>query len=840
MLGPGPHQNGSVVAQDRLVTQPQRISGLTRAGEALARDVRHAFRALRRTPLFTIVVVACLALGIATNTTMFSVFHAIALRALPFTHPEQLVSLYEREPGTGRRATLSWTAFTDWRSNAHAFTEMAAHTSRVLVLTEGEDPERVAGRLVSAGFFPLLGAQAQIGRLFDASDDAPGAPHVVLLSDALWRRRFGGQRSITGRAISLNNVSYTVAGVLEPGFAYPGSTELWIPLAPELAADRRDVRGLSTIARLKPGISVQQATREVTELARRLHRAYRSASDAQDTLWMGEARSLQGSITGSDERIVAAAMLGATTFLLLIACANVANLLLTRAIGRQREIAVRAAIGAGRHRIARQLITEAVLLAVLACVVALPVIRQALRWIAAAIPPSDAFPYYVHWSLDLPTFCYAALASLATGILFGLGPALLAARVPLQEALRTGTQGSGSGPRQHRLRHTMVVAEVALALVLLVGAALFVRTWVGIRATELGYDTSRIMTMRFYLPGARYDSAGPRTRVVADIARRMQALPGVEAAAVSDLIPLDDEGGAEGEITIEGDAGDTRRSIAYCGVTGDWFGTLGLTLVSGRAFSEQETRDSVPVAVINRVMARQFWPGRNALGQRFRLAGDATRTWFTVIGVAPDIRTVKLDENRRTPPTVYLPYRFTPTRDYGVLLRTRALPAAITGEARTALHAADPSLPLFNVWTMDEVRYLSYWMYVLWGLLFGSFGISALVLAALGVYAVIYYSVAQRTREIGARVALGAQRADILRLVLGQGLALASTGVAIGLAGALALTRVVGSLLIGVSATDPLSFLGVALFLTATALLASYLPALRATRVDPLEALRQE
>lgn len=807
----------------------------------LLQDARYAIRTLRGSRLFTAVALTCLVIGIAANTTMFSVFDAIVLRPLPFAHPEELVSLSERDPVAGRRRALSYAQFLELWRDGRAFDDLGAYSGRRVALTGGEEPELVAGELVSSSLLPMLGVRPQLGRPLTADDDRPGAPPVVLLSHALWRRRFGAERSAIGRVVDIDHQPYTLIGVMPPGFKFPEMSELWMPIGPAAVGPGYDVSHVSVIARLLPGGDAGRASAEFAVALRNLNARFPPA-DSRDTIWTGVVRPLSSGFVGSDERIAATAMLGATIFLLLIVCGNVGNLLLIRAVARRREFAVRLAMGASRERIAAQIITEGVILAGLGCVIALPITWWALGRIRTAIPMSDPYPYYVHWSLDWRTFLYAVTASLFSAALFGLAPMLHHSRTRLTDALKEGTHGAGTGVRANRARHLLVIGEVALALVLLVGSSLFLRAFLGLRRTDLGYDAGRIMTMRFFLPGERYDSARTRAQIVEEIGRRVEAVPGVSAATISDLIPLDDEGGSQDEVVIEGRPPDaaTRAPVAYSGVFGDWFGTFGMRMLAGRAFTEQELRDSIPVAVVDRAMAERFWPDGGVIGGRFRLARDSAHTWFTVIGVAPVIRTMKLDENRSTPAEAYLPFRFVPTRDFGVIVRASTVPSAVTTGVRDAVHAADGILPVFNVWTMEEVRYLSFWMYAVWSALFASFGGAALALAAIGVYAVVYSGVAQRTHEIGVRVALGAQRADIIRLVLGRGMLLAGIGVATGMLGAVALTRVIGSLLIGVSATDPSSFVLVALLLGGIAALASYLPARRATRVDPLVALRAE
>lgn len=806
----------------------------------LMRESAHAARRLRRSPLFVAAAVACFATGIATNTAMFSVFDAIVLGTLPFEHPEQLVSLHERDQLSGRRASLSYPDYLDWRDGATAFQAMAAYSGRTVAITEGQ-AERVAARLISASLLPMLGVEPQLGRGFGADDDSPGASPTVLLADSLWRRRFGADADVVGRDVSLNHEPYTVIGVMPPGFDFPGNAALWMPMAPALAGTARDQRGVSVMARLRPDTDLARARAEVATISRRLHRRHPAPVESGPHDWTGEVRPTQGSFMGSEEKIVATAMLGASLFLLLIACSNVANLLLTRAVAHQRETAVRLAIGASRTRIVIGYLAEGLLLASAACLVSLPVTWEALRLIAAAIPPSDAFPSYVDWSLDPTTFLYAAGVSLATGAIFGVAPALLVSSGRLQQALKSGTPGAGSAPQRRHLRDALVVGQVALALILLVGASLFVRTFVGLDRMDLGYDPARIMTMRFYLPGERYADPASRESLVHEVVRQVSALPGVAAATVSDLVPLDDEGGSWDEAVLDVEpTTDVDREIAYAGVAGDWFGTFDVATLAGRTFTEGDLVDGTPVAVVNRTMATRFWPGSGALGHRFRRAGDASETWFTVIGVVSDIRTVKLDEDMRTPPTAYLPSAFVPTRDYAVIVRTPREPTSVTAPVRKAIAAADSTVPVFNVWSMERVRTLSFWMYAMWGAMFASFGLVALLLATVGVYAAVFYSVTQRTREIGVRVTLGARTRQIVGLVLRQGLTLAGIGIGFGLVGAFVLTRVVASLLIGVSATDPAIFAGVAIALVVVVSVAASLPARWAARVDPLVALRSE
>jgi putative ABC transport system permease protein len=807
--------------------------------DSFFQDVRYAGRTLRKNPAFTTIAVVCLAMGIATNTTLFSVFNAIVLRPFPATEPERLVAVWDVNPKTGNRNAVSYPSYLDLRDKTRSFNGLAAYTGRSVAITEGTEPARVRGQLVSANLFQLLGVQPQRGRLFRRDEDAAGAPGVVLLGDAVWQRLYGGDSSVVGRVISVNNQPHTVVGIMPADFKFPQAAELWLPMAPLLHADRRDARSVVMLARLKGDVTLAQANADLKAVTTRLKEQYGES----DNDFVGTARPLREDFLPNDVKLIVSTMMGAVMFVLLIAVANVANLTLTRAVGRQRELAIRAAIGAGRFRIVRQLLTEAVIVALVAGVVAIPLTWQGLRLVDMGIPAEDPIPYYMKWSLDTPTLVYTAVVSLLTGVLFGLAPAVQAARGQLTSSLKEGARGASGGARHNRLRSALVVAEVALSLVLLVGASLFVRTFVGLGHMPVGFDPSRILTMRFYLPGERYDRTLAKQQIVDDIVRRVEALPGVEAATISNTIPLDGGGAGDGVI-VEGQTVEKGKEppIFWTGVGGHWLATLGVKLESGRTFTAAELRDSARVAVIDQTMAAKLWPKEDAIGRRFRLASDTSRQAFTVIGVARNIRIEGLDDNEAPQPSAFMPYYFLPVRNHGLMVRVRegSAPASVTSAVRGAIRAADPAVPVFNVQPMQKVRELSFWQYGLFGSMFGAFGAIALFLAAIGVYGVISYGVTQRTRELGVRVALGAQRRDVVGLVVRQGMSLAGIGIGVGLLGAVGVTRVVKSLLIGVSPTDPLSFGGVAAFLAGVALLASVIPARRATEVDPIVALRAE
>jgi putative ABC transport system permease protein len=803
----------------------------------ILQDIRYAVRSLWHTKAFAIVATLCLGVGIGLNTTIFSIIDGVLLKPYPFTEPDRILVLGERNPRAGDEAGLSFLDLRDWKESNSAFTTIAASLGAALTVSDGRgEPERHLGARVSWDLFPLIGIAPILGRGFQAEEDRPNAAGVVLLSHQLWSTRYQADPNILDRRILVNGKPHTVIGVMPPGFEFPENQRLWTPLVPEVHEDERSLRYLFAFARLKPGVTLERATGDLDAIASRLARQYPASNEG----WSPSVSSLREAFIPDDVRLVLYLMMAGVTLVLFIACSNVANLLLARASGRRREFAVRTAIGAGRGRILRQLLTESVVLGVASVPLGVLLAQIGTRLIAGQMPVDDV-PYYIRWEVDARSLTYTVGIAILTALVFGLAPALQMTRRGVHESLKEGTRGNSV--RRSFLRSSLVVVQVSLALVALVGALLFVRTFVNIDSSDLGFDTKRLMTMRFYMTGERYEPATAKARRVEDIVRRVEGLPGVQAAFASNLIPISGGGGG-GEVEIEGRPFERGRAsrISFTGVTPHFHRTLGVPLLRGRDFTDAEGWSRTPVAVINQTMAARHWPDADPIGRRFRLPeADGAGDWFTVMGVAPDLQLYGIDPSDTEPAaSAFVPYAYQETLSTGLTIRVAGEPASITAATRAEIRASDPDIATYWVRTMEEVRRTSFWQYGLFGWIFGAIGFVGLLLASVGVYGVLSYSVSQRTQEIGVRVALGATRAEVLKLVVGQGMVLGGIGVAAGLALAVLGMPLARSLLYNVSPFDPVTFTTVPAFLLGVALLASLLPARRATQVDPIVALRGE
>jgi putative ABC transport system permease protein len=802
----------------------------------LLQDIRFGLRTALKNKAVTGLAVTCLAIGIGLNTMMFSVTDGVLIQPLPYHDPANLVVLHTTQKQNGINfGSLSWLDLQDWKERSRSFSAIGGVQYRSFTVSDGGDSDRYSGAAVSHELFPLLGKSAQIGRVFTAEDDRQGAEPVVLIADDLWRRRYNADPSIVGRAIQVNSRPHTVIGVMPTRFKFPENQNLWLPLAEFAVSQQRGARGLQVFARLRDGVTLEQARLEAVAVAANLASAFPTTNQG----WGAHVRALNDWAIPDDVQLIILTMMGSVTMVLLIACFNVANLMLARASTRAREMSIRTALGAGRGQIIRQLLTESVIIGVLSVPLGMACAWGGLRLMDMSIPPDD-IPYFIHWELNLRAFLYAIGVAALTGVVFGLAPALQASKADLQEALKEGGRGMAGGTRAW-IRNTLVVAEVALSLLLLIGASLFVRSFLNLQQANGGFDPAPLMTMRFYMPNEQYPTPESKVQRVEDILRRVEGLPGVQAAFASNMVPLSSGGGGS-NILIDGRAftKGEEPGIEYIGVTPHMLKTLGLSVLRGRELTDTEAMTRAPVAVINQAMAKKFWPNADPIGARFRTLDEADGGWFTIVGVAPDYRHGEIDNTEPIEPCAYVSYAFGATPNTGITIRAAGDPALVSAPVREAIRASDAKMAVFQAATMQELRERGYWQYFLFGWMFSLYGGIALVLAAIGVYGVLSYSVAQRTQEIGVRMALGAGRGDVLKLVVVQGVRLAIVGVVIGVVGSFFITPVIGAQLVNVSPTDPLSFIGVSIFLMTVAFVASYVPARRAMAVDPLVALRAE
>ena len=802
----------------------------------LLQDVRYAWRSLIKSPGFTAIAVACLALGIGINTTIFSVVDGVMLQPYPYKDSERLAVLAGRNQRLHvNRGGISYADFKDLREQNTTAASIAAFGRRSLTISDGtSEPTRYDGSIVSWNLFELLGQPPALGRNFTPEDDRPGAEPVVMLGHEVWETRYARDPGVVGRGISINGRPHTVIGVMPPRFAFPETQRLWVPLAEYGEKTARDNRSLQIFVRMRPGVTVERLSTDMNGIAERLAAAYPVNRD-----WSVLVRPISDWMLPAQPKLIVLMMMGATILVLLIACSNVANLLLARASVRHREISIRSALGAGRFRIVRQLLTEAVMIGLFSAPLGVVVAWGGLELLDNSIPP-DSIPYFIHWTLDTRSLAYTMAIAVGTGILFGVVPALQATGASLQESLREGGRGS-TGERRAWVRNILVVAQVGLALILLIGSSLFIRSFLNLQGANVGFDTSPLMTMRFYLPGQVYEPEDAKSRRVEDIVRRTESLPGVQAAFASNFVPLGGGGGG-GDIVAEGKPVDPGHElgISVIAATPHMRQTLGIALVRGRDITESENTTRTAVALINQTLAARVWGDTDPVGRRFKL-GESGRDWFTVVGIVADFRHFQGDSDDSIAPAAYVPYTFEPTLNTGLTVRvTSADPASVTAAVREQIRLSDASLPVFQVSTMEDLRQRSFWQFRMFGVMFFLFGAIALVLASIGVYGVLSYSVSQRTQEIGVRVALGAARGDVLRLIVGQGMRLAGVGIVLGIAGAFVVTPAAQTMLYNVKPSDPLSFTLVAVFLLLVAVTASYIPARRAMAVDPLIAIRND
>jgi putative ABC transport system permease protein len=819
-------------------------------------DLKYSVRMLAKSPGVTAAAVVTLALGIGANTSLFSVVHAVLLRPLPFSEPDRLALLWGSMPQQGReQLQFSLPNFNDIRSQNQVFEGMAVVNPGRVSLSEWDEPEQLQSALVSSNFFNVFRVKPIIGRGFRLEEDEPDTPRIAVISHSLWKRRFNADPDLVGRTISLDSQSYEVIGVLPPELrfiSFPKPTEVWIPLGLDHFRDRRYARAvhsLGVIARLKSGVTLAQAQAEMDVMARRLEQQFPENRGRRIRVVPLKDQVVK------NVRLALWVLLGAVGFVLLIACTNVANLLLARAAARHREIAIRAALGAGRFRLVRQLLTESVVLSLLGGGVGIILGFWGVDFLAA-LPyqtPDFSTVYTVpreQIAVNGAVLAYAFGLSLLTGLAFGVVPALAGTRRDLQEALKEGNPSTG---RQDRTpgRNLLVVSEVAVAMVLLIGAGLMGKSFLRMLDVGLGFQPENVLTVDLNLSRTKYTRNEQVTAFYDELLKRIQTLPGVQAAGAVEFLPLSGFDSA-GFIRIEGKPPPGAEDGAhYRSVASDYFRALSIPLVKGRVFTERDNRDAPRVAIINETMARRYWPAEDPIGQRVALVFESLRFFPNrppevdlaqglreIVGVVADVKHVGLQA--APVPEMFTPFLQRPVRDLTLVVRAAPDPASLIGGVRRAVLDLDREQPILNTSTMTDVLSRAVAMPRFNALLAGLFAALALALGTVGLYGVIAYSVAQRTHEIGVRMALGAGKRDILRLVLVRGLTLTLIGVGAGLAAALALTRLLASLLFGVKPTDLAIFGAVALLLTGVALGACYVPARRATRVDPMIALRYQ
>jgi putative ABC transport system permease protein len=848
-----------------------------RGFEEMAQDLRYGGRALLKKPVFTLAVIFTLALGVGANTAVFSVFNGVVLKPLPYKNPDRLVNVRTsdkrgmryQQGGIGVQSSfgnISPGGFHDWRERSQSFESISAHRYNSTILSDaGSTAQKVmyvGGLRVASRFFETYGMNAQLGRTFTDQDYSPDAPKVVIFSNDIWTNHYGADPQIIGRSVSIDGLPHTVVGVMPPGFWLNNTTvpRVWIPyfFSAEEKVNRKGA-GWNVVARLRPDVSFDQAQTEMDLIAAQLEADYPENNRNKGIVLIPSAADITMSLGGLERLFFI--LLCAVGLVLLIACVNVANLMLVRAAEREREFALRAALGASRGRLLRQLLTESLLLAALGGGLGLLLGANGMRALAALMP---GIPRLDELRFDWQAFAFTAAVSLVTGLLFGLVPAIRAARPDLQGSLKEGGRGSASSRRVRRMGNLLVIGEVALAMLLLVGAGLIVQSFIRLQLTDPGFATGRLLTVKINVPDYKYGRTTggsrpgskefvSRIELYGQVEERLCALPGVESAAVSARLPVENSPEPTG-ISIDGrapvagdleDCAELRQNGLPCHgavgvnlVTAAYFRTVGTRLIRGRLFDDRDRADTPNVALINETAARKYWPDEDPVGKSFTLNFSS---WFPkseIIGVVSDIKT---DGMYMPPyPEVYRPDSQLPSDDAFLIIRTKAAPEALAAAVREEMGRIDRDIPLRGVRTMEAVIAGTLWYPRLSAWLLGLFAALAAALAAAGLYGVMSYSVNQRTQEIGLRMALGAQSSDALRLVIGEGFKLTAVGLALGLVAAFALNRLIAGQLFGVTATDPLTYAGVAMLLAMVALIACYLPARRAAKVDPLVAIRRD
>jgi predicted permease len=803
--------------------------------ETLLQDLRFGFRSLVKNPGFAVVAIITLSLGIGANTAIFSVVNGVLLRPLPYSEPDRLMMAYiSRGQSPTGKAPLCQADFLDWKSQNQAFESIAAYSTNRFNFSGEESPEQVPGALVTADFFNTLGVQPAVGRAFLPDEDKAGGGQTLVISDGFWRRHFGANPGILDHQITLNSKAYTIIGIMPAGFSFPDKDiELWV--AERLAPTRRGPYYMRGLARLRPDVTIEQAKAEMSVIAARVQE--QTNSQDKDVTWT--ATSLTDATVG-DIRTTLWLLAGAVLFVLLIASANVANLLLARATGREKEMSIRLALGASRARLLRQLLTESLLLAMCGGTIGLLLAVWGID-LLLAISPAD-IPRLQEVNIDGRVLGFTLLVATLSGLIFGLAPALQSSRLNLNTSLKEGGRNNTESAGKRRMRNTLIVAEIALSLMLLVGAGLMMKSFIKLQSVSPGFKPEQILTMNLSLPRAKYDNSEKVISFYQQLINQVKTVPGVEAAGVTISLPpnkltISDNFTIEGKPVAQG---SSEPIVPIIFSSPDYFNVLGVPLIDGRFFNDADKANSPSVVIINQTFAERYFPNENPVGKRLKAGRGEKNTnpWMEIVGVVGDIKYTGLDA--KPEPAYYLPIAQVGWRDTYLAVRTSSNPITLAPALRQEIRALDKDLPVTNITTMEQLLAESVAQPRFRTLLLGIFAVVALILASVGIYGVISYTVTRRTNEIGIRMALGAQTSEILKLVIRQGMTLAVVGVGIGIAASLALTQVLEKLLYEVSVTDSATFAGVAGLLSLVALLACYIPARRATKVDPMIALRYE
>ena len=811
---------------------------------SLLQDLRYAVRLLIKDKWFTLVAAIALALGIGVNNTVFTFVNAVLIRGLPFDDPDRIMALGTRD-ARNRDRGVSYLEFQDWRESAKAFTGIAAFSGQTMnVSDEGRAPERYTGPYISGNAFKLIGEKPILGRDFLPEDDRPGATPVVLLGNGLWKNRYGSDPTVIGRTIKVNELPVTVIGVMPAGFKFPFNADVWIPIVhlAGLADQKRDARNFEVVSRLAPGVTVAQAQAELNTIAERLAHDFPATNkDVKATVMTFNERYNGGQI-----RLIFLSLMGAVGFVLLIACANVANLLLARSANRAREISVRVSLGATRFRIVRQLLVESVLLALISGVLGFGLSLIGIKLFDAATADVGK-PYWIQFTIDGSVFAFFAAVCLGTGFIFGLAPALHVSKTDINEVLKEGGR-SGSGLRARRWTSALIVVELALTLVLLAGAGYMVRSFLTLYQRDVGVETSHLLTMRLQLPNRKYPTPEQRRDFYKRLDDRLAAVGNVQAATITTNTPM--QGGNPRLLVVEGRqlaAGEQPQTVTQVMIGSRYFETLGLKLLRGRAFDEVDGTAGYENAIVNQRFVAMHFPNEDPIGRRIRLTNDGPGAGgapppsnvVTIVGIAPTVRQRNFQEVLPDP-VVYVPLRSQSPPFATLMLRTAGDPAALTPAVREEVRAIDPDLPLFGIMTLDAALAQGRWMFQVIGTMFATFAFIALALSAVGLYAVTAYSVSQRTQEIGVRMALGAQATQVWWLILRGAIVQLAIGLTIGIAGGFGVGKLLSSILVQSASRDAVTLASIAVLLVFVSLTACFWPARRATRLDPVSALRYE